>query len=352
MSHGVVSTVIAGLGSTVHRLKRKLGRRKRKPGGKRGKLGDDGGGGGDGGDGGYDGGGRDGGYDGGGCDGSGGFHVGDVGGGFHGGGHHHVGDGGGGFHGGGHHHVGDGGGGGGGGDGGGGGGGGGGDVGSAGGGWNLIQPCKRNSSGEIKSCRVHDVLRVTLAVTAKKQDTMTNLRKVGMQVPKGYGSSRSAFGSIAQSLSHLHSLYLQGGLEDLPAGAFGKLTKLTLDSSCLRDDPFSGLQTLQSLKSLRLINNAYQGKTLCCSEGGLPCLEVLNLENLKDLRDVVMESGAFRQLKFMRIASCGNLHMIPRGLVSISSLQELRLVDMAALLPDGVQPNMGKDGGCEEDTKV
>ncbi|XP_049935314.1 putative disease resistance RPP13-like protein 3 [Nymphaea colorata] len=109
--------------------------------------------------------------------------------------------------------------------------------------------------------------------------TMTNLRKLGMQVPKAYGSSRSAFGSIAQSLSHLHSLYLQGELENLPDTAFVKLTKLTLDSSCLRDDPFSGLQTLQLLKSLRLIN-AYHGKTLCCSGGGFPCLEVLNLENL------------------------------------------------------------------------
>ncbi|KAF3796834.1 hypothetical protein EJ110_NYTH00664 [Nymphaea thermarum] len=35
---------------------------------------------------------------------------------------------------------------------------------------NFIQPCKRNSFGEIKSCRVHDVLRVTLKVTAKNQN--------------------------------------------------------------------------------------------------------------------------------------------------------------------------------------
>ncbi|KAF3796835.1 Disease resistance protein [Nymphaea thermarum] len=180
--------------------------------------------------------------------------------------------------------------------------------------------------------------------------TMTNLRKLGMQVPKAYGSSRSALGAIAQ-LGQLHSLYLQGELENLLDGAFVKLTKLTLDSSCLHGDPFSGLQTLQLLKSLRLIN-AYGGNTLCCSGGGFPCLEVLNLENLKNLRDVVMESGAFRQLKFMRIASCGNLHMIPRGLVSISSLQELRLVDMAALLPDGVQPNMGTDWHITKATQL
>ncbi|KAF3796833.1 hypothetical protein EJ110_NYTH00658 [Nymphaea thermarum] len=172
--------------------------------------------------------------------------------------------------------------------------------------------------------------------------TMTNLRKLGMQVPKEYGSSRSAFGAIAQ-LGQLHSLYLQGELENLLDAAFGNLTKLTLDSSCLRDDPFSGLQTLQLLKSLRLINNAYQGKRLCCLGGGFPCLEVLNLENLEHLEDMVVESGAFGKLKYMRIASCGNLDRIPQGLENVKSLLELKLIDMAARLVERVQPKTDKD---------
>ncbi|XP_031493523.1 putative disease resistance protein At1g50180 [Nymphaea colorata] len=171
--------------------------------------------------------------------------------------------------------------------------------------------------------------------------TMTNLRKLGMQVPKGYGSG-SAFGAIAE-LSHLHSLYLQGELQDLPTDALKNLTKLTLDSSCLGDGPFSGLQKLESLKSLRLINNAYQGKRLCCLGGGFPCLEVLNLENLEHLEDMVVESRAFGKLKYMRIASCGHLDMIPQGLENVKSLQELKLIDMAARLVERVQPNTGKD---------
>ncbi|CAN6479616.1 unnamed protein product [Victoria cruziana] len=172
--------------------------------------------------------------------------------------------------------------------------------------------------------------------------SMTKLRKLGMQVTERY-PSRSVLEAIPR-LSHLRSLYLHGSLKHLPENAFKKLTKLTLDSSGLLDDPFSGLQTLKSLKCLKLINNAYSGETMRCSAGGFRFLEVINLENLEHLKVIVIERGAFDQLKYMRIASCGNLDKVPQGMENVRQLQELKLIDMAQPFVESVRSNMSKYG--------
>ncbi|CAN6479615.1 unnamed protein product [Victoria cruziana] len=170
---------------------------------------------------------------------------------------------------------------------------------------------------------------------------MSKLQKLGLQVTDGYRSGMIL--NAISKLSDIYSLYLQGSLEYLPTNAFRKLTKLTLDSSNLDDeDPMLKLRTLESLKSLSLKNNAYKGKTMRCSVGGFPSLEVLNIEKLELLEDMDVDPGAFVQLRYMRIAACRSFYKIPKGLQEVK-LKELKLIDMEVGLVARVHRGEGED---------
>ncbi|XP_031493279.1 putative disease resistance RPP13-like protein 3 [Nymphaea colorata] len=320
----------------------------------------------------------------------------------------------------------------------------------------LIQPCKRNSFGQIKSCRVHDVLLQMLVTTAEEQNffrthsaadghhDLSNCRRLAVhhnclqqrtqtllrltrsfisfqksEAPTCYdlvenfkllkvldlegvrgvkklpneigdlvllrylGLRNTSIETLPRSIKQLHNLqtldlrtsanvslspskiplkyfkakhlkYMtslrhlyfgnrrhenfnamevpddfgaKGALKELQTLSYvkaGGWVGKGLPTMTSLDDPLLGLQTLQSLKSLRLVNNAYNGKTMGCLKDGFPNLEVLNIEHLDSLADIHVESGAFPQLKYMRIASCNNLVEIPEGLGTMGILKELK----------------------------
>lgn len=145
---------------------------------------------------------------------------------------------------------------------------------------------------------------------------------------------------------HLQKLDLIGVINRLPEYChFGQsLTKLTLRSSKLNEDPITTLEKLPNLQTLILRNNAFAGNEICCSSQGFPCLTILELQGLTDLEDWKIEEGAMPNLYCLKIDECINLRMIPEGIKFIASLRELVIVNMPDVFKCRVQ-KVQEEGG-------
>lgn len=164
-------------------------------------------------------------------------------------------------------------------------------------------------------------------------------------------SSQSIPGNIITALSNhyqLHKLGLNGRLSDeqhfhsiqeFPT----KLTKITLRSSQLRQDPMKVLETLPNLQILKLESGAYMGEVMISSMDGFVQLQHLILSGLKNLANWIIQSGAMPGLTRLHIADCEKLEMIPEGLQQLTKLKELELWDMPRKFRDRVQEDDGDD---------
>ncbi|OAY46155.1 putative disease resistance protein At1g50180 [Manihot esculenta] len=184
---------------------------------------------------------------------------------------------------------------------------------------------------------------------------LTNLRNIGVYFQKsdevgpvlksfifGSGRLRSLKMQIIGSFSNLEPLQhcnlltkveLGGGipecqpplhhnLEILPPS----LVKLILWDSNLRQDPMCILEKLPNLRFLSLENDAYQGSRMVCSATGFPQLETLALKSF-GLEEWRIEEGAMPCLKSLSL-SLEKLKMIPNGLKFVTTIRELKLIDM------------------------
>ncbi|XP_058003945.1 probable disease resistance protein RF9 [Hevea brasiliensis] len=131
-------------------------------------------------------------------------------------------------------------------------------------------------------------------------------------------------------LKSLSSMYLLGRLkfEFVKSGIPESLTYLTLSASRLKIDPMHMLQHLHNLKKLRLFSDSFVGKTMCCSSGIFPHLQVLKLWNLEHLETSNMTKGALPELTDLEIRSCRQLKMLPKEVQCMKNLKILRLTDM------------------------
>ncbi|KAK4427839.1 Disease resistance protein RPP8 [Sesamum alatum] len=129
------------------------------------------------------------------------------------------------------------------------------------------------------------------------------------------------------SLTDLRKLDLGGPINGLPQHChFGEsLTKLTLRSSGLKQDPMPTLEKLPKLYSLRL-RNAFKGNRICCSSQGFPRLRILEILGLTSLEDWIIEEGAMPNLYALKIDECSKLKMVPGGIKYIAALRELVVV--------------------------
>lgn len=145
---------------------------------------------------------------------------------------------------------------------------------------------------------------------------------------------------------HLQKLDLIGVINRLPEYChFGQsLTKLTLRSSKLKEDPITTLEKLPNLQTLILRKNAFAGNEICCSSQGFPCLTILELQGLTDLENWKIEEGAMPNLYCLKIDECINLRMVPEGIKFIASLRELVIVNMPDVFKCRVQ-KVQEEGG-------
>lgn len=148
---------------------------------------------------------------------------------------------------------------------------------------------------------------------------------------------------------HLQKLDLIGIINRLPEeSCFGRsITKLTLRSSKLKEDPMSTLEKLPNLHILILRKNAFVGNDIFCSSQGFPSLTTLELQGLTDLENWRIEEGAMPNLYCLKIDECISLRMVPEGIRFIASLRELVIVNMPDAFKSRVQ-KVQEEGG--EDT--
>ncbi|KAK9265948.1 hypothetical protein L1049_003472 [Liquidambar formosana] len=145
-------------------------------------------------------------------------------------------------------------------------------------------------------------------------------------------SEQESFPTIMRlpQFDHLHKLCFNGKMKKLPdPHEFPpNLVKLTLYNSHLQTDSISKLERLPNLKVLILGNGSYNSRELVCSSEGFPQLQVLRLLLLKGLEEWTVEEKAMPKLRHLVINRCENLKKIPEGLKLVTTLKELKFVEM------------------------
>ncbi|CDP12427.1 unnamed protein product [Coffea canephora] len=228
---------------------------------------------------------------------------------------------------------------------------------------NMVQVAEMTVDERIKSCRVHDLLR-ELAIRKAEDENFfqihhtrddkisakSSLQKLGIWVddrsdidklcmhlsevislktlhlccPGGSGKQPQSLGGLSK-LHHVTELKLSG-LRMLPPYFPPNLSRLSLKSMDLMDDPMPVLEKLGQLSFLKL-EVAYVGPQLVISRQGFHQLKFIELSNLR-VDEIKVETAALPQLQCLRIRSCRSLWKLPEELKQISTLDALELVNM------------------------
>ncbi|KAH7858879.1 hypothetical protein Vadar_028974 [Vaccinium darrowii] len=135
--------------------------------------------------------------------------------------------------------------------------------------------------------------------------------------------------SLSTPPQFIQRLYLKCRLPNLPEWitSLNYLAKLVLQYSNLNEDPLKALQGLPNLVVLDL-RDAYEGKELCCDDGGYARLKKLCLLSLRQLKIMRVEQGAMPELRGLDIAFCDKLEMVPLGIQHLRNLQDLNVWNM------------------------
>ncbi|KAH7674258.1 CPI-17 protein [Dioscorea alata] len=173
---------------------------------------------------------------------------------------------------------------------------------------------------------------------------LDNLKKLAWKAEED-STIPSLILSTSQHKNNLQVLYLRGRLEGLPDGICMpvSLTKLTLESTRLQEDPLVMLGKLDNLQVLRLRNNAFVGEKMVCLVKGFPELQVLELNFLRRWKEWRIEDEAMPKLRKLEIEACNFLMMLPQGLQRVTSLQELKAIDMPDDFCRRLRINYGED---------
>lgn len=110
----------------------------------------------------------------------------------------------------------------------------------------------------------------------------------------------------------------------------------------MKRDPMGILEKLPSLRILLLRFNAYEGSKMVCSANGFPQLETLTLESLDTLEEWEIE-GAMPCLKTLGLVFLEKLKMIPEGLKSVATIQELK-IDVNTAVKTRIKVRGGAEG--------
>ena len=127
----------------------------------------------------------------------------------------------------------------------------------------------------------------------------------------------------------LQRLYLKGPLQKLPKwiSSLHDLVRIRLKWSSLPESPIRALENLPHLVEFQLLD-AYTGTQLEFKSGKFPQLKILDLQQLKQLRSIVMEEGTLPCLQKLIIGHCRNLVHVPGGIGKLVHPKMLVLYDM------------------------
>ncbi|MFQ6658926.1 hypothetical protein Gotur_028011 [Gossypium turneri] len=105
----------------------------------------------------------------------------------------------------------------------------------------------------------------------------------------------------------------------------------------LEEDPTPTLAKLPCLRILELHKEAFIGKEMFCSGQAFAKLESLSLKELKFLEEWKVSEGAMPCLRRLEIENCRQLKKLPDGLRFIATLQELKIESMPKTFKDKVE---------------
>ncbi|KAM4099776.1 hypothetical protein ACB094_05G017300 [Castanea mollissima] len=187
-------------------------------------------------------------------------------------------------------------------------------------------------------CKLTNLRKLALAFQLNRSEQTTlaknllelkNLQALKLKSIDEMSRPQDLKATFLSGLENLSNLYLFGKLEKNSINGLPQsLSDLTLSASRLSDDPMPELEKLPKLKCLSLYSNSYIGKSMSCSKGGFPQLQVLNYLKLEHLEEWNVVEEAMPNLKKLEIRSCYRLK-VPNGLRHLKSLGELKLRGMS-----------------------
>ncbi|KAM7488911.1 hypothetical protein LguiB_026395 [Lonicera macranthoides] len=149
---------------------------------------------------------------------------------------------------------------------------------------------------------------------------------------------------VSRKVFTIHSLTrleLEGKIGNLPDYCqyhlSTSLTRISLHSSGLTEDPMTTLEKLPNLKSLYLGHESYVGNEMVCSAGGFPQLRCLTLWSLTKLENWRVDEGALPFLSSLTIMRCWKMKSLPEGLKFVTKLQKLEIRYMHKVFGDKVR---------------
>ncbi|KAH7674257.1 P-loop containing nucleoside triphosphate hydrolase protein [Dioscorea alata] len=180
---------------------------------------------------------------------------------------------------------------------------------------------------------IHGVTRTCKEALFDCLGNLDNLTKLAWKAVKD-GTIPSSIFSTSQHKHNLKVLDLRGPLEGLLDSycMLANITKLTLQCTRLQEDPLV----------LRLRYDAFVGREIVCLEKGFPQLKVLELKCMFKFEVWRIEDEAMPKLKELQIENCG-LVMLPQGLQKVTTLQELKVINMHDYFCGRLANNDGED---------
>ncbi|KAL6351014.1 hypothetical protein AAG906_031600 [Vitis piasezkii] len=185
------------------------------------------------------------------------------------------------------------------------------------------------ASGQHRMSRQHSMIQGL--------ESLTQLRKLGIvELAKEDGTSLC---HAIVKMRNLHSLNVTS-LNIEWVSSLHDLVRIRLKWSSLAEDPIAALQNLPYLVELQLLD-AYTGTQLDFSSGKFQKLKILDLQQLEQLKSIIMEEGTLPCLQKLIISHCSKLVRLPRGIDKLIHLQMLLLHDM----PEPFVTRLRKNGG-------
>ncbi|XP_055801112.1 disease resistance protein RPP13-like [Solanum dulcamara] len=117
------------------------------------------------------------------------------------------------------------------------------------------------------------------------------------------------------SCQKLQKLWLKGRIEKLPLFP-NSITMMLLWDSKLMEDPMPILGMLPNLRNL-ILDRAYEGKEITCSDNSFSQLESLSLDHLENLERWHLATSAMPHIKGVGIQDCRKLKEIPERMKDV-----------------------------------
>ncbi|KAG6387482.1 hypothetical protein SASPL_152672 [Salvia splendens] len=101
------------------------------------------------------------------------------------------------------------------------------------------------------------------------------------------------------------------------------IASLCLSKCNIEEDPMEVLGNLASLKRLCFHSGSFLSERMTCPASSFPCLKSFELDELQNLKELIVDQHAMPLLSRLHIRRCVEMEMVPEGLSAISSLQDL-----------------------------